>query len=289
MAKITRISREYKSRQVTVHQKNHPLDPKTTVPKANQWPNRDPNFKPTATQKGPPQTKVENTARPVSRPAATPTIPIIPIPSVVYTDGRSPLNNYFDKIFCINLDRRQDRWAQCITEFDKHKLCVERFAAVDGNTMRANGKLTTGEMGCCMSHVGVLKLMIENRWNKILVLEDDISFLENLNEFWETNQKFIPETWNMLYLGGSHLNDPVHLNGPIYKISKTYTTSSYGITLSMANSVVRNIETMGSQVDVMYSEVHRGGSSYTFKPSIAWQRAGISDVQGGFRDYNFLK
>ena len=29
------------------------------------------------------------------------------------------LKKYFDKIYCINLDRRTDKWSECESEFDK--------------------------------------------------------------------------------------------------------------------------------------------------------------------------
>ena len=43
------------------------------------------------------------------------------------------LNNYFDKIICINLDRRPDRWREAQEQFKKAGITVERFSAVDGN------------------------------------------------------------------------------------------------------------------------------------------------------------
>ncbi len=44
--------------------------------------------------------------------------------------------DYFDKIFCINLDSRPDRWKQVQKEFDKVGILdrVERFSALTGKT-----------------------------------------------------------------------------------------------------------------------------------------------------------
>ena len=41
------------------------------------------------------------------------------------------INDYFDKIYCINLDRRRDKWLDVQKEFIKHSLVVDRFSAVD--------------------------------------------------------------------------------------------------------------------------------------------------------------
>lgn len=42
------------------------------------------------------------------------------------------LNDYFQEIHCINLDKRTDRWEECLNEFNKHNLKVNRFSAVYG-------------------------------------------------------------------------------------------------------------------------------------------------------------
>ena len=40
------------------------------------------------------------------------------------------LNEFFDKIFCINLDSRPDRWEECEKMFSHYNLEVERVSAI---------------------------------------------------------------------------------------------------------------------------------------------------------------
>ena len=40
------------------------------------------------------------------------------------------LNNYFDNIYCINLDEATERWNHCLTQFEKHNFNAERFSAI---------------------------------------------------------------------------------------------------------------------------------------------------------------
>ena len=42
------------------------------------------------------------------------------------------LNDFFEKIYCINLNRRMDRYKECVEEFKKINANVERFSAIDG-------------------------------------------------------------------------------------------------------------------------------------------------------------
>jgi len=202
----------------------------------------------------------------------------------------SAINHFFDKVFCINLDRRPDKWAESTAEFDRIGLTVERVSGVDGQTLRPTGSITAGEMGCSLSHSGILKKMVENNWNKILVLEDDAVFIPNVQEYFEANVANIPTDWDMLYFGGNHLNPPIPINNAISRITRTYTTSHYGISLNMAKAVIQRIEAFANQVDVAYSEFHAGTRSFTFNPAIAWQRPGVSDIHNVFQDYtSFMK
>jgi GR25 family glycosyltransferase involved in LPS biosynthesis len=202
----------------------------------------------------------------------------------------SPINQYFDKVFCINLDRRPDKWAESSEEFARIGLEVERVSGVDGQTLKPAGNITPGEMGCSLSHSGILKRMVENNWSKILVLEDDAVFIPNVQEYFAANLSSIPAEWDMLYFGGNHLNVPIPINPIISKITRTYTTSHYGITLNLAKSVIARVEAFKNQVDVAYSEVQASSRSYTFNPAIAWQRPGVSDIHNVFQDYtSFMK
>jgi GR25 family glycosyltransferase involved in LPS biosynthesis len=274
MAKITRVSREYKSRSVNLQQK--------------MFPKRDPNFQPMVSQKAPPApiTTANNT------PPQTP--PVVETPSVeippAVPPGTSVLNSYFDAIYCINLDRRADKWQESVQEFAKHNLNVTRVSAVDGSTLKTNGNINPGEMGCAKSHVNILKHMVQSGMKKILVLEDDITFIDNIQDFWLKNLSNIPSNWGMLYLGGNHLKTPIKVNSVMGRCGETYTTSCYAITGTHAKACIPLIERMNVQVDVAFASTHRSGNCYAFMPSIGWQRPGYSDIQEGFRDYTgFIK
>lgn len=202
----------------------------------------------------------------------------------------SPINDFFDKVFCINLDRRPDKWTEATEEFNRIGLEVERVSGVDGQTLAALGNITPGERGCSLSHSGILKRMVENNWNKILILEDDAVFIPTVQEYFAANIGNIPTEWDMLYFGGNHLNVPTPINPTISRITRTYTTSHYGISLNMAKTIIARIESFKNQVDVAYSEVHAHSKSFTFNPAIAWQRPGVSDIHNVFQDYtSFMK
>lgn len=195
------------------------------------------------------------------------------------------INGYFDHIYCLNLDHRTDKWAQCLQEFEKHGLTVERFPGIDGRTLPKHDILIPGELGCAMSHAAIVKDIAEKGYKRALILEDDVEFIPDLNSYFDSNAHLIPENWTMLYFGGNHINPPKPVNKAIARITKTFTTSHYALTLNVAKAIYSRIEKTNVQVDVLYTQFQPGSESYTFHPPIAWQRPCVSDIQGVFTDY----
>ena len=116
------------------------------------------------------------------------------------------ITNFFDKTFCINLDRRKDRWEECLTEFNKYNLLdIERFTAIDGNNLPQvkSGFVTPSRLALVLTNIDILEKAIQNNYESILILEDDVEFTNEVNKISEYF-KFLPEDWDMLYFGGNH-------------------------------------------------------------------------------------
>lgn len=101
------------------------------------------------------------------------------------------------KSYCINLDRRPDRWAEVQAQSAIKRIPnLERFPGVDGKTLnietdkrvstlcRYNIKNSTrrshdmldsiGGVGCALSHIALWTKLVESTDNVFLILEDDI-------------------------------------------------------------------------------------------------------------------
>ena len=66
------------------------------------------------------------------------------------------MNEYFDKAYCINLDKRVDRWILTKEQFNKHNIIVERFSAVVGNPNNIKTHIHSGAVGCLLSHLNII-------------------------------------------------------------------------------------------------------------------------------------
>jgi len=120
------------------------------------------------------------------------------------------INDYFDKIYCLNLDKRKDRWIKTKKKLDEFGINVERFPAIDGDDLtdeqlKKYDKINKYEIGCMLSHYGIIKEAKEKHYKRILIFEDDVMFIENFKSKFLQMINKIPD-WKLLYLGGSQHN-----------------------------------------------------------------------------------
>lgn len=197
------------------------------------------------------------------------------------------------KIYCINLDRRVDRWNECLEIFSKHNMSVERFSGVDGNPgyEKLNGA-TDGDIGCTLSHYELVKKLKAEGIKEALILEDDVELIDNFMFYFNNLINTIKRSkieYDMIWLGGNHVIEPTIIEENIAKVNKTYTTHAYVITEKVYDDVIRIHGQGQKQVDVYYNEIQATRNCLVFLPSIAWQRGSYSDIQNQYVNYEFLK
>ena len=199
------------------------------------------------------------------------------------------INEYFEKIYCVNLEKRPDRWVKCDEIFKKHNIQVERFGAIDGYSIENTTTLLPGEFGLIKTHIEILKIAKENNYKNILIFEDDVELCDDFSDKFNEYYNQIPKEWDFLYFGGNHLGSINQISQNIFRLSYTFTTHAFAINNNLYDELMLLLKSASKQVDVIYAELHSKYNSYTIKPTMAWQRSDYSDIQGGIMNYDFLK
>lgn len=123
----------------------------------------------------------------------------------------TPMLEYFDQIYIINLASRQDRLMEMQAEFhrvgiDFNHRKIRVFTAIKPESHE--GWPTAGTKGCYLSHLGVLKDAKNHNYERILILEDDVSFTQYFDILMrETITQLKNHPWNIFY-GGYRIEDP---------------------------------------------------------------------------------
>jgi len=105
--------------------------------------------------------------------------------------------DYFDEIYCINLDKRTRRWELAQNEFKKLGILdrVKRFSAIDN---------LGGKRGCFESHMKIIHMAKEKNLRNVFIFEDDVAVLPCYShEKFEKSINFLKDqTWEFFYMGG---------------------------------------------------------------------------------------
>ena len=200
----------------------------------------------------------------------------------------------FDHYYCINLKTREDRKKECQNIFFSLGLNVTFFEAIPGNTVKnVSTKISTGNIGCCMSHYKLWQEIQNKKYENVLIMEDDVEFHHNVAFLFENFYEEVPSDWELLYFGGNHCKEKLNfISEHIHKLKKTYTTHCYALKQKTINYLLNrfNMDNLfKKEIDVNLSEVQNEIPSYGFYPHLAWQRIGFSDIENKHVNYSFLK
>jgi len=201
----------------------------------------------------------------------------------------------FDKVYCINLDRRPDRLENFKKEVKKYDLGeFERFSAYDGKQLNLTNEfnLKPGEIGIIKSNLDIIKDAKKNNYKTILIIEDDCVFNDEIINF-ENYFNLLPNDWDMLYMGGNHnthmgVRPPIVINDKVVKLHSTYSAHFIGIKSSVFNQIEVLLERCQQPLDVEYVTLQKIFNCYSFTPALTSQLVNFSDIQESTTDYNWL-
>lgn len=204
------------------------------------------------------------------------------------------ITNFFSKTYCINLERRKDRWNECLLEFENKELNnIERIFAVDGkDLMFFSQKVNSSALALILTNEKIFESAIENNYETILILEDDIEFTDQVKDISSFVEK-LPENWDMIYFGGNHNTHvghkaPESINEKVVKLHHTFSTHCIGINKKAYQPILDRIRKRDHPLDVIYSDLQKKLNVYSFAPAMATQRVSFSDIENKVTDYKWL-
>jgi len=193
-------------------------------------------------------------------------------------------------IFYINLDSRPDRKTKFEIEMKKLGLHATRFTAI---------KQKIGALGCSMSHLALLKYAKENNLDHILIMEDDITFLNipvfinSINNFLLSNIDF-----DVLLIAGNNMGPYTKINDFCVRIKKCQTTTGYLVKKNYYDKLIENIEeginNLASNttrlndfaIDQYWNKLQLVDNWCLLTPLTVSQRPDYSDIEKRITNYN---
>jgi GR25 family glycosyltransferase involved in LPS biosynthesis len=184
------------------------------------------------------------------------------------------VNEYFDKVVVINLDRRQDRMERLDPQLKELGIEYERYSAVDSKAIGV-APMIAGTM----SHVEVLK---NHRDQKILILEDDAYFVEDFNEKFEAVMQTLPSDSDIFYLGAllpKHTGKVTPVNANWSRQVMTTASHAYCINPARVNYFIENLDGYEWYIDIGLRVFAEKYNAYITQPNLVTQFPSYSDLR----------
>ena len=205
-----------------------------------------------------------------------------------------------DKIYCINLDSRKDRWKEFISQSEIKLLGrIDRFSGRQYKNINPyiiyRSKLKPGEIGCLMSHLTILEQSVYDKSSNILVLEDDAVFAEGAVKKIKEYLSIVNNNYSICYLGGNYIHDrqssTISDHDSYISCTDILSTVGYLINTKCILSVIKLIKRrmFSLPIDEIYCEYQRMSECHMLAPRVVYQRPGYSDICKGFRNYSRMR
>lgn len=199
----------------------------------------------------------------------------------------------FDKVYCINLEHREDRKNHILSECVKYDLGdLSFFNAINGHIIENPYKVSNGNFGLILTNIEIIKDAKNNNYKNILILEDDCYFTSEVLNI-DTYFDALPDDWDMLYLGGNHNTHvgnlpPKKINEKIVQLHSTLTTHFVAINNNMYDVILARLSKFDNPIDVVYTGIQKLYNVYSTYKTIAKQLNGYSDIENRVVDYSQL-
>lgn len=207
-------------------------------------------------------------------------------------DRRERINNnfeFFNIIFFEAIDTRKEKWKKyknLIEEKSYQKLILNN----EHNTREYHHDLTSGAVGCFLSHLNVYQYIINHKLEYSLILEDDTKpTIYNYKQYLHHISAYIPEDADIILL---HYILPrvskcdIHtINTAISKVEpgkfQFWCLDSYIITRKGAKKILDNFKKITMQIDSFLAKLYREGkiNIYITNKQYTTQSDNKTDIQ----------
>jgi hypothetical protein len=200
----------------------------------------------------------------------------------------------FERVYCINLDRRPDRWRRFAegVPADWPFAAPIRVPAIDGKLVKHPDYWTPGggAWGCYRSHLRLIEQCLNENVRSVLLLEDDALFPPDFTPRATAWLRGVPADWQMLYLGGQHLfakSHPPRRLGPDlfqpYNVNRTHAFALQGDMVRIVyHHLLRTDWHRRNHIDHHLGRLHQQRKHRIYCPGqwLVGQAEGLSNISG---------
>lgn len=215
------------------------------------------------------------------------------------------LNQYFDHVYCLNLPESKERAEMTLSRAQTFGISFSFYPAISGKIFgdifsgykesRETSLTNPNYMACALSHLSIYRHALENGHNRILIIEDDLLFYENLRDHFASSIRDVPDDWWLLYLAWIPLTDDLmywnyriiddrFISDTVFRAKNLWSAMAYGINRdAMEWMIQRYTGSFNKEIDKIFvEEMQPSFPCYAIAPQLFAGYDNLSNNSGNF-------
>ena len=155
-----------------------------------------------------------------------------------------------------------------------------------------------GYIGCTQSHIRCLEYAMEQGWDRVCIVEDDM-YITDMDTFKSSLSTFLTthSTWDVLLLGGN-VGPPYLKEEGARRVMNAQTTTAYVVNQHYYATLLHNFKEglrlcmayhlPEYRIDMYWKRLQRMGLWYILDPLTVIQREGYSDIEQKQTNYQSM-
>ncbi len=200
-----------------------------------------------------------------------------------------------DAFIYINLENREDRKKEILSEFDKLNIPKNKIRKVSGVRIPKNG-----HKGCIQSHIIALQMAKMNKWKNVAIFEDDATVIVEPDTFKLMIEKAMNRKWDVIMISGCNKEKKEDIDEDLYYLKHTTCGTSYIVKDTYYDTLLNlfihcndmmspdnwevNESWEGHALDQQWNKLVKRDNWIGFKNDLMKQRGSHSSINGS-QDY----
>jgi GR25 family glycosyltransferase involved in LPS biosynthesis len=207
------------------------------------------------------------------------------------------IDKLFDKVYVINLKESKDRLIQIKDQLEKIGLYdYTIWEAINGREENVKYKITEynkemegwniGSAGLVYTTISILKHAKINKYESILILEDDLIFDIDKLDYAVRGFKTVKSDWEMFHFTATHFKQPEKYNKFLYQVNGAWSCQMYAINSTAYDLYLKYLLRVDMPIDVITSYIFQPrGNVYSLRENLVITEANFSTIRNEYIDH----
>ncbi len=176
------------------------------------------------------------------------------------------MNTFFNKIYVITCENFTERHSYVESHFKKFGIQYEFKSSLSTHNILERSPLTKSEASLLYGHLHCIIDSKLNKYDKILICEDDVEFVDDIHLGFEKFSSGLPNTWDFLHIGNQFWATKFlrrkFLKDNLYKFSWGTGSHCIGVNSTMYDVLIEKMNGSKVPVDFLYYGLYDKYTAY---------------------------